>query len=160
MSDLQAKLGGGLNKLQDGIQQSKNKLQTAQEISQYKKAIQEKRLTRSNLILKLGEELYEKMRKGLIEESMFNQPAEEILRIDMEIYSAQNRLSELNDKNLSQGSTCECGAAVGEADKFCGGCGKSVIAAVKQTEPTKECQVCETPNPVSSKFCGCCGSIA
>ena len=37
LSDLQTKLGSGMNKLQEGIEQGKMKLQVAQEIAQLKK---------------------------------------------------------------------------------------------------------------------------
>lgn len=37
MSDLQTKLGSGMNKLQEGIEQGKMKLQVAQEIAQLKR---------------------------------------------------------------------------------------------------------------------------
>ncbi|MGQ0512813.1 hypothetical protein ACT453_00945, partial [Bacillus sp. D-CC] len=40
MSDLQTKLGSGMNKLQEGIEQGKMKLQVAQEIAQLKKGMQ------------------------------------------------------------------------------------------------------------------------
>jgi len=40
LSDLQTKLGSGMNKLQEGIGQGKQKLQIAQEIVQLKKGMQ------------------------------------------------------------------------------------------------------------------------
>ena len=40
LSDLQTKLGSGMNKLQEGIEQGKMKLQVAQEIAQLKKGMQ------------------------------------------------------------------------------------------------------------------------
>lgn len=40
LSELQTKLGSGMNKLQEGIEQGKMKLQVAQEIAQLKKGMQ------------------------------------------------------------------------------------------------------------------------
>lgn len=76
MSDLQAKFGNGMNKLQEGIEQGKMKLQVAQEVAQLKKITQEKLQAKTEILLELGQTTYMQLRndevrievlKGIVE---------------------------------------------------------------------------------------------
>ncbi|MBJ3788648.1 zinc ribbon domain-containing protein, partial [Bacillus sp. OA1] len=55
MSDLQTKLGSGMNKLQEGIEQGKMKLQVAQEIAQLKKGMQVQMQKKAGVLLEVGQ---------------------------------------------------------------------------------------------------------
>ena len=54
LSDLQTKLGSGMNKLQEGIEQGKMKLQVAQEIAQLKKGMQVQMQKKAEVLLEVG----------------------------------------------------------------------------------------------------------
>jgi len=58
LSDLQTKLGNGMNKLQEGIEQGKIKLQVAQEIAQLKKEIQVQLHKKTEVLLEVGQQIY------------------------------------------------------------------------------------------------------
>ncbi|WP_042354140.1 zinc ribbon domain-containing protein [Bacillus rubiinfantis] len=159
MSDLQAKLGGSLNKIQDSLQQGKQKFQAVQEMGQYKKEIQDISEARSSLILKLGEETYQKIRTGELQDVKLRDYVLEIAKLDSQIYRAQKALEELNQKGATK--TCSnCGGTIDSSDKFCGFCGE------KQETPAElngqielvSCPTCEEQIPANSSFCPCCGS--
>lgn len=159
MSDLQTRLGGGLNIIQDSLQQGKQKLQTAQEISQYKKEIQDLSESRSDFILKLGEDAYRKIRTGELEDQQLREYLLDIGELDRKIFKAQHALELLNQKNETK--TCSnCGAAIENGDKFCGSCGQKQEDQNVLNDQTQltGCSVCEEQIPVSAKFCPCCGT--
>lgn len=159
MTDLQTKLGGGLNRIQNSLQQGKQKLKAAQEISQYKREIQEISESRGSLILKLGEDVYRKIRTGELQDSQLHEYFLKIAELDRKIYRAQKSL-ELISLN-SETKTCpHCGATIERGDKFCGSCGRQqeeMLELNKQVERTA-CPNCEEQIPVNISFCPCCGS--
>lgn len=159
MSDLQTKLGGGLNMLQDSLQQGKQKLQVVQEISQFKKVINEHSENRASLLLKLGEDAYKKIRSGELQDSQLRDYFLEIAAIDHKIFNAQKTLEQLNQKS-NAGSCTHCGSPITPDDKFCGSCGQKQeqTTASEQTTQMVACPTCEEQIPAEAKFCACCGS--
>ncbi len=158
MSDLQTKLGGGINKLQDSLQQGKQKLQVAQEVSQIKKQLQTRLDERGTKIFKLGEELYKKIRNQEIHDDTLIESSNAIFQLDQEIYLLQEQLEEKNRTANNNESCPNCQAPVGVNDRFCGGCGSPVAVAQKVHEETAACPVCDVQVPVSANYCGCCGN--
>ncbi|RFU61117.1 zinc ribbon domain-containing protein [Peribacillus glennii] len=158
MSDLQTKLGGGLNILQDSLQQGKQKLQTAQEISQLKRKLQDASEQRSAQLLKLAEETYKMVRQGSIQEEAIVQQAQPILSLDVQIYQINQALEEINQQNANGQSCSSCGSSVTDQDKFCGSCGSPVLRqAAAAIEYDGKCGTCHAGMPVNAEFCGCCG---
>ncbi|MCM3568997.1 zinc ribbon domain-containing protein [Neobacillus mesonae] len=159
MSDLQTKLGGGLNKIQDSFQQGKQKLQTVQEMSQFKKEIQDISESRSSLILRLGEEAYRKIRTGELQDSKLREFTADIAKLDSQIYQAQKALDSLNQKGATK--TCSnCGGTIDREDKFCGFCGQKQETPASSNDQTEliSCPACEEQIPANGSFCPCCGS--
>lgn len=158
MSDLQTKLGGGINKIQDSLLQGKQKLQTVQEMSQYKKEIQDLSDSRCSLILKLGEMAYRKIRTGELVDSELRDNFLDISELDQKIFKSQNALEILSEK--SETCTCSfCGAVIENGDKFCGSCGQKQEEKnmLSNQNELSACPSCEEQIPVSSNFCPCCG---
>ncbi|MCA0172854.1 zinc ribbon domain-containing protein [Bacillus sp. RAR_GA_16] len=156
MSDLQTKIGGGLSKLQDGLQQGKTKLQTAQEVSQLRKHASDAASNRMKVINQLGELTYRLLRKGEIQHSELNEQMERLLPYDLELYQANRSLSQM--KKESSDHVCECGAPIQEEDTFCGSCGSKVlIVEPPEALATQPCDRCKEEVPETARFCGCCG---
>jgi hypothetical protein len=65
--DLQTKLSGGVTKIQQSIEQGKQKLQIAQEINKCRN-MEETAGKRTEELIKLGEAVYRKIRLGEIED--------------------------------------------------------------------------------------------
>ncbi|MEH7083023.1 zinc ribbon domain-containing protein [Neobacillus drentensis] len=159
MSDLQTKLGGGLNLLQDSLQQGKQKLQTVQEVSQFKKLIQEHAEKRAELLLHLGEVAYQKIRTGKLESPELGQFFLKIAELDQRIFQAQKALEQLNKKEHAWGCS-NCGSQITANDKFCGSCGQrqEQLASGIESMETIVCSTCEEQVPSQASFCACCGS--
>lgn len=159
MSDLQTKLGSGLNVLQDSLQQGKQKLQTAQEISQYKKLINDHSEARADLVLKLGEDAYRKIRSGELQDQKLREYFLEIAEIDRRIFNAQKTLEQLNQKSTA-GTCSNCGNPITPEDKFCGSCGQKqeLPAELNKQVNMGTCPTCEEQIPADANFCACCGS--
>ena len=66
LSTIQTKIGGGLNKIQDTLQQGKQKMQTVQEASQLRQAIDQLRQKRLENIVDLGNGIHKKVRLGSV----------------------------------------------------------------------------------------------
>lgn len=159
MSDLQAKLGGGLNKLQGSIQQGKQKLQNVQEIMQLKRVIQESATKRAEYIAQLGESVYLKMRKGEIQDEALSSLVSDIAEYDIKMFQAQVAVEQLSEQP-SAGYACpSCNGLISEHDKFCGSCGTPVEKVTVKAEVEKTpCPTCEVEIPVTANFCNCCGT--
>lgn len=159
MNDLQNKIGGGLNKLQDSLQQGKQKFQIAQELNQFKKVIQDAGMKRAELILQLGEEVYQKLRSGEVHEPKLIDIAQSIMSLDHQIYQSQRSIEDLS-QNTESGFTCKgCGASVTSLDKFCGACGSPIVREEVREDVEKiACSACEESIPASANFCSCCGN--
>ncbi|WP_100401601.1 zinc ribbon domain-containing protein [Bacillus sp. FJAT-42315] len=159
MSDLQTKLGGGLNKIQDGLQFGKQKIQIVQEVSQLKKLIQESNLERNELLIQLGEEVYKKIRMKELSNENWSTKVAALSIVDLKIYQAQQAITEINKASVQQNACPNCQNPITSEDKFCGSCGTKV----EQEKPvdnieTVDCTICEEQIPISSKFCPCCGT--
>jgi len=159
MSDLQTKLGGSLNKIQDSLQQGKQKLQTVQEMSQFKKEIQDFSETRGSLILKLGEDAYQKIRTGELQDQKLHEYVNEITKLDKQIYHAQKELENLIQKGTARACS-NCGGTIDSNDKFCGFCGQKqeIPTTLNSQIELTVCPTCEEQIPVDVHFCQCCGS--
>ncbi|MDM5314844.1 zinc ribbon domain-containing protein [Fictibacillus sp. b24] len=159
MSDLQAKIGDGLTKIQGSLQQGKQKLATAQEVAQLKKNSAEAAAKRLELIVALGEQTYELLRKEEITLAGLTGLAQAILDQDRLMYETNKTINEMNAKTETD-LTCECGVHLNANAKFCGGCGQKVESRNKdqQDDYTLKCDTCKELNPGDSHYCGCCGN--
>jgi hypothetical protein len=159
MSDLQSKLGGGLNRIQDSLQQGKQKLHTVQEMNQYKRVIQESSEKRAEIIIKLGEVVYKKIRSGEIEDADFKTIIQDVIKLDQLVYRAEVELEKLQEKSINNFSCPSCNTPILPGDKFCGACGSKVEEAKGEENVEKApCPACEEQVPVHATFCGCCGN--
>jgi NADH pyrophosphatase NudC (nudix superfamily) len=90
------------------------------------------------------------------------QREQQIGAIDEQIRAAQARAQEaLSRRPVTATGTCACGAALLEAARFCGQCGRPVEAAVlepAQDAPSPACQACGEVFPPRARFCGACGA--
>lgn len=144
------------SKIQKGIQEGKSKIQTSQEIMSLKDKVRENQEKRTSLILPLGELTYEKVRNNQLKDEIFNPIAEEILKLDKNIF---NLLKTIEEKTKEERYlTCECGNILSTEDKFCKNCGKKVESITSEDDGERIlCSRCGTEIPVTSKYCSCCG---
>ncbi|HEK9101234.1 TPA: zinc ribbon domain-containing protein [Bacillus pseudomycoides] len=157
MSDLQTKLGSGMNKLQEGIEQGKMKLQVAQEIAQLKKEIQVQLQKKTEVLLDLGQKVYVQLRDSGVNEAELKQLVTPIQVFDVAIYQARKRIVELQ-KQQGEKATCECGGSLSINDKFCGSCGKpNPMLAVESSEEKVACVACNEHIAKNSIYCPVCG---
>lgn len=156
MANIQSKFGEGLSKIQEGIDQGKQKLQVTQEINQLRRGMKEAVSEKGRYISELGLLAHQYIREGQLSDPKFLELAEKVLEKDREIYRNQAMITELT-KNNNDKVLCECGAALKPTDKFCGSCGKEVAAKMENELETIECSNCNENVPVDAKYCGCCG---
>ena len=131
MSDLQAKFGNGMNKLQEGIEQGKMKLQVAQEVAQLKKITQEKLQAKTEILLELGQTTYMQLRNDEVRIEVLKGIVEPVQELDIAIYNMRKQIANL--QNQGQKGQCSCGGSLSLNDKFCGQCGKKMSYSFKQT---------------------------
>lgn len=157
---MQSRFGEGLNKLQDSLQQGKQKLHTAQEMNQFKKVINETSEKRAEIILKLGEMVYKKIRLQEISDPELTKLSQDLFQFDQQIFRTEVELGKRTEKsNQHQHACSNCHNQILLGDKFCGSCGFKVEEVpVSEIIETKTCSICEEQVPVSAIFCGCCGS--
>jgi NADH pyrophosphatase NudC (nudix superfamily) len=158
MSDVQAKLGEGLNKLKDGIEQGKQKLQQVQETSELKRKVKEYSQKKAKIYLDLGGTVYQMIRNNQISNDHLVNISKAIVDLDKAIYQSVRKINELSESDQKL-LKCECGAFTQATDKFCGACGKKN----QQQEPVNEqslvaCKVCKIEILRSPGYCPCCGS--
>ncbi len=157
LSDLQTKLGNGMNKLQEGIEQGKIKLQVAQGIAQLKKEIQVQLHKKTEVLLELGQQVYVQIRDTGVKEEVLKQLVAPIQEFDVLIYQAQKRIVELQ-KQQGEKVTCECGGSLSIGDKFCGTCGKpNPMLFVESNVEKVTCVSCNEHIAKGSIFCPVCG---
>ncbi|MHA7139635.1 zinc ribbon domain-containing protein [Rossellomorea arthrocnemi] len=156
MSEFQSKIGGGLNKLQDSLQQGKHKLQVAQETSQFRKKVQVHAQTRAKLMIELGEAAYRKIRSKELEDGDLLKNVEVIAKHDKEMFKAQKMISLLTSQT-QDAESCTCGSPITSDMKFCGSCGQKVEIVATSIEEEKYCGFCEEGIPMSARYCTCCG---
>ena len=102
LSDLQTKLGSGMNKLQEGIEQGKMKLQVAQEIAQLKKGMQVQMQKKAEVLLGVGQQVYVQLRGNGVNEESLKEMIAPVQEFDVAIYQARKRIVELqNNKGES-----------------------------------------------------------
>ncbi|RSL35379.1 zinc ribbon domain-containing protein [Salibacterium salarium] len=158
MSDIQTKIGGGVNKLQDSIKSGKQKLQNAQEVSQHRRIVQEASEKRSMEIHKIGEIIYKRNRLEEETDSELHANIAKIKELDIIMYQAQQKIEEFQQQEV-EGRVCpECHTSVSEVDKFCGSCGTEIPMPTPTDDKTKECHSCEQEIVATAAFCTCCGT--
>lgn len=146
-----------MNKLQEGIEQGKMKLQIAQEIAQLKKEIQVQLQKKTEVLLDLGQKVYVQLRDSGVNEAELKESVTPIQAFDVAIYQARKRIVELQ-KQQGEKATCECGGSLSIGDKFCGSCGKSnPMLAVESSEEKVACVLCNEHIAKNSFYCPVCG---
>ncbi|WP_339180313.1 zinc ribbon domain-containing protein [Paenibacillus sp. FSL H8-0317] len=157
-SNFQNIIGEGLSKLQGGIEQGKQKLQTAQEISELNKHTNEFNQRKGKILLDLGQLAYYKIRTGQISDIEMTELTKDVLQLDQKIYDSLRQLSELNNAK-PQGTTCgNCGNLTDGIDKYCGSCGSKVeIQQDLLIQGDSECLSCGELAPLHANHCPCCG---
>ncbi|MEI4768821.1 zinc ribbon domain-containing protein [Psychrobacillus sp. FJAT-51614] len=158
MNEIQNKIGGGLNKIQDSLQQGKQKIQVAQEVSQIQQNINSLRQKRQVLILQIGNITHKKLRLNLISDEDLKDIALNIEQIDKEIYIQASNMKRLNETVQNTYECVSCNSAINPNDKFCGSCGTPVVIPPKEEESFKLCSTCEENIPSSAAYCPCCGN--
>ncbi|MGH0543739.1 zinc ribbon domain-containing protein [Bacillus cereus] len=157
MSDLQTKLGSGMNKLQEGIEQGKMKLQVAQEIAQLKKGMQVQMQRKAEVLLEVGQQVYVQLRGHGVNESSLKEMIAPVQEFDVAIYQARKRIIELQ-KQQGEKATCECGGPLSMNDKFCGSCGNpNPMLVVENDGETANCISCDEHIDKNSTYCPVCG---
>lgn len=156
MDNFQSKIQKGLNNVQKGIEEGKNKFQTSQEIVSLRDELGQFEEKRTSFILELGELAYGQVRNNQIDQELVDSIGNEILGLDKDIF---NLLRTIEEKSVKENdSNCECGAVLTPTDKFCKECGKRVeLFSTNSDGETIICKRCDMGNLASNKFCNCCG---
>ena len=121
--------------------------------SQKEKEIQDFEDKKSEKIMELGISAYEKIRRGLIDESIFGELTYEIKKLDLEIYNRMLDIANIEGHD-EHTPICECGYISKNNEKFCPNCGREI----KKDREFILCDVCASKIDSDSKFCTCCGS--
>ena len=121
--------------------------------SQIEKEIQDFEDKKSEKIMELGISAYEKIRRGLIDESIFGELTYEIKKLDLEIYNRMLDIANIEGHD-EHTPICECGYISKNNEKFCPNCGREI----KKDREFILCDVCASKIDSDSKFCTCCGS--
>ena len=121
--------------------------------SQIEKEIQDFEDKKSEKIMELGISAYEKIRRGLIDESIFGELTYEIKKLDLEIYNRMLDIANIEGHD-EHTPICECGYISKNNEKFCPNCGREI----KKDREFILCDVCASKIDSDSKFCICCGS--
>ncbi|WP_338470920.1 zinc ribbon domain-containing protein [Niallia sp. XMNu-256] len=150
MADIYEKIGSGISKIQGNLQSS-------QTITQYKKIIQEASLKRTEILIHLGEDVYEKFRTKELESEEHLDQFSSLIELDQKIYQSQQAIAALN-AHTKVHSCPQCASPLTEGDRFCAGCGYKVELQVSPSDTaTKECPTCNERIPEAAQFCNCCG---
>ncbi|MEK5204685.1 MULTISPECIES: zinc ribbon domain-containing protein [Bacillus] len=156
MSDLQSKFGNGMNKLQEGIEQGKMKLQVAQEMAQLKKITQEKLQEKTEILLELGQTVYMQLRDDEVRIDLLKAIVAPVQELDVAIYNTRRQISNL--QRQEQKGECSCGGPLSLNDKFCGQCGKENELLLQSKNIEKEaCSSCGEQIATEATFCPACG---
>lgn len=121
--------------------------------SQIEKEIQDFEDKKSEKIMELGISAYEKIRRDLIDESIFGELTYEIKKLDLEIYNRMLDIANIEGHD-EHTPICECGYISKNNEKFCPNCGREI----KKDREFILCDVCASKIDSDSKFCTCCGS--
>ena len=121
--------------------------------SQIEKEIQDFEDKKSEKIMELGISAYEKIRRGLIDESIFGELTYEIKKLDLEIYNRMLDIANIEGHD-EHTPICECGYISKNNEKFCPNCGREI----KKDREFILCDACASKIDSDSKFCTCCGS--
>ena len=121
--------------------------------SQIEKEIQDFEDKKSEKIMELGISAYEKIRRGLIDESIFGELTYEIKKLDLEIYNRMLDIANIEGHD-EHTPICVCGYISKNNEKFCPNCGREI----KKDREFILCDVCASKIDSDSKFCTCCGS--
>lgn len=156
MDSLQTKVQKGLNNMQRGIEEGKNKIQSSQEILALREEVNQLEESRTYFIFELGEMTYKKIRDNEISEEDFKTLGLEVSILDRKIF---NLLKAIDEKSKREEDLlCMCGAKLTHNDRFCKECGKKVdVFTSSDSNETLLCKNCETENTSDNNYCNCCG---
>ena len=159
MPTIQEKIEGTVSKLQSGIEDGKSKIQTAQEISKYKRVSKEASEEKAILLFRLGELVYKKIRIGEISKEGLDDLISEIIIKDKEIFDNQKVIETLSSSQNSESFCVQCGSKILQNDKFCGSCGTKVeIKEELDQFSLSECKACSTVIAENCTYCPSCGT--
>lgn len=127
-------------------------IQKESEKVKIKKRINECEDLKAQVLLKLGIMTFDKIRKGEIIDSNFDDLCNDIKSLDIEIYTKYMELRSFEKENKK--ISCECGYVAFKNEKFCPQCGKSLV---KEEKLYITCPYCNEETEKDSKFCSCCG---
>lgn len=157
-NNFQSKLGDGLSKISGGIEQGKQKLAIAQEISKLNKILGESSLDKTKVLIELGQVTYRKLREGSLSDEELLSISQSITELDKKQFVTMKKINELNQQNHQSDNGCtSCGTVNSAGDKFCGGCGSKLDVEVAVTVEKVPCTHCEEHVAVNATFCNCCG---
>lgn len=153
---IQRKFHGGLYKIHDTLNKSKNKVEVTGETDKLMKTLNDTIIKKSNKILELGIVTYHQRRIGNLKENELQEICKSIVGFDYIIYSINQKIEGL--QKIGSGIVCEkCSNELSIDSKFCSVCGNKV-------EPKKcnveyiTCTVCETKILKENNYCPCCGN--
>ncbi|TSB48504.1 zinc ribbon domain-containing protein [Alkalicoccobacillus porphyridii] len=153
------KVGEGLSKVQGGIDQGKQKLQTTQEATRLKRDLQHRYSDKSEILLQLGQEAYRKLREGTLVDPELEGLSAKLIEKDVSIFMNQKELTNLmNDDSQAVVQCSHCQKENAADALFCGGCGTAIAAPVTEEEAMVSCHVCSIDRPQTANFCPCCGT--
>jgi NADH pyrophosphatase NudC (nudix superfamily) len=154
---LQTKLSGGVMKIQQSIEQGKQKLQIAQEINKCRNIIEETAGKRAEELIKLGEAVYRKIRLGEIQDPHLLSLSEVLVELDKVLYQTKEKMEKLLE-NQEKGNVCmHCKHPLSPGGRFCGACGQPVAQEEENSGQYTACPRCEQNVPYPADFCTCCG---
>lgn len=157
MMDLQTKLTGGVNKIQQSIEQGKQKLQIVQEINKCRNIIQETAEKRAEELVKLGEFVYKKIRMGEIDDFELIRFSEALVELDKVLYQTKEKMKKFLQSQEEEDLCVHCKQPLSPGARFCGSCGQPVAQDEEDHASYTECPKCEQLVPHPADFCTCCG---
>ncbi|MDW7652116.1 MAG: zinc ribbon domain-containing protein [Bacillota bacterium] len=155
MVDMQSVVGSGLNKVQEGLQTGKKKIDVVRELSQLKKEVKQLQVEKALQLTKVGEQAYHLCCRQELSDSVIQEIADKLFVLDRKIWQTQKQIAEVERENNAVACS-NCGEKVGAEDKFCGGCGTQVNRQVQETAGV-ECGRCSVLIEENCKFCPACG---
>ena len=155
MNNMKDKFNNQFSKVQGEIDKGREKVELMKEKSNVSRDINEAQIKKTNILLEMGELVYEKIRRSNIIDGDFDMLCSQIVELDKFIYSNNMKAKELDvaEKDI----ICECGNTLDKSAKFCAECGKKVEVELIN-DNIKNCFICESEIDADCKYCVCCGS--
>ncbi|MCL6573712.1 MAG: zinc ribbon domain-containing protein [Bacillus sp. (in: Bacteria)] len=156
MPELQDKIGSGLIKIQDGIETGKKKLESSRKVYSLNKELGEAGEAKGKLYFKMGQQAYNLLRTGNIQDDLLKNLGNEMMELDKKIWQLTEELSQFSMKTVEK-SCPKCGQKITGDGKFCSFCGNMMEDQLQKEEVGQPCVQCNTAVPVQAQFCPCCG---